>query len=301
MTNPDHTARILAGPPAAEALLQETAARAASLPLPPHLAIVRLGNDPASVSYVAGKDAKAKATGLSSTVHALPENTTQGELLALIHELNGRADVHGILVQLPLPAHINEQAVLLAIDPDKDVDGFHPMNVGRLWTGHPAPVPCTPQGVLFLLRHYGVEVAGKRAVVVGRSNIVGKPMAGLLLTANATVTVAHRRTPDLGAVTREADLLIVAVGQAHLITPDMVKPGAVVVDVGINRLERPGKKARLLGDVHPDVALVASDLTPVPGGVGPMTIAQLLANTVEAAQRQQTIQHQGVASLSSTR
>lgn len=285
MTAPQ-TARILAGLPAAEALLRETAERAARFAQPPHLSIVRLGDDPASVSYVAGKDAKAKATGLSSAVHALPEETTQAELLALIEQLNLDPGVNGILVQLPLPKHISEEEVLLAIHPDKDVDGFHPLNVGRLWTGHPAPVPCTPQGVMFLLRHYGVEVGGMRAVVVGRSNIVGRPMAGLLLGADATVTVAHSRTRDLGAVTREADLLIVAVGKAHFITPDMVRPGAVVIDVGINRLERAGKKPRLLGDVHPDVAGIAGALTPVPGGVGPMTIAQLLANTVAAAERQ---------------
>lgn len=285
MTAPD-TARTLAGPPAAEALLKETAERAAKLAQTPHLSIVRLGEDPASVSYVAGKDAKAKATGLSSTVHALPEETTQAELLALIGQLNADPQVSGILVQLPLPKHIDEEEVLLAIDPDKDVDGFHPMNVGRLWTNHPASVPCTPQGVMYLLRHYGIEVSGKRAVIVGRSNIVGRPMAGLLINAHATVTVAHSRTKDLPAVTREADLLIAAIGKAHFITPEMVKPGAVVIDVGINRVEREGKKPRLLGDVHPGVAGVASALTPVPGGVGPMTIAQLLANTVAAAERQ---------------
>lgn len=280
------TARLLAGPPAAEALLQETAQRAARLAHKPHLSIVRLGEDPASVSYVAGKDAKARATGLNSTVHALPEQTTQAELLALIGQLNADPGVNGILVQLPLPGHIDEEAVLLALDPDKDVDGFHPMNVGRLWTGHPASVPCTPQGVLYLLKHYGIDPAGKRVVIVGRSNIVGRPMAGLLTNADATVTVAHSRTRNLPAVTREADLLIVAIGRAHFITPDMVKPGAVVVDVGINRQEREGKKPRLLGDVHPDVAQVASALTPVPGGVGPMTIAQLLGNTVAAAEAQ---------------
>ncbi|SEJ14763.1 methylenetetrahydrofolate dehydrogenase (NADP+) / methenyltetrahydrofolate cyclohydrolase [Deinococcus reticulitermitis] len=285
MTAP-HTAQILTGPPAAEALLKETAERAARLARTPHLSIVRLGEDPASVSYVAGKDAKAKATGLSSAVHALPAETTQADLLALIGQLNADPQVNGILVQLPLPRHIDEEEVLLALDPDKDVDGFHPVNVGRLWTGHPASVPCTPQGVMYLLRHYGVEVSGKRAVVVGRSNIVGRPMAGLLLGAHATVTVAHSRTRDLGAVTREAELLVVAVGQAHFITPDLVRPGAVVIDVGINRVERAGKKPRLLGDVHPDVAGVASALTPVPGGVGPLTIAQLLANTVAAAERQ---------------
>lgn len=286
MTAPEHKAQKLAGPPAAEALLRETAERAAKLAQKPHLSIVRLGEDPASVSYVAGKDAKAKETGLSSTVHALPEETTQAELLALIRQLNGDSSVNGILVQLPLPKHIDEQEILLAIDPDKDVDGFHPMNVGRLWTNHPASVPCTPQGVMYLLKHYGIDPAGKRVVIIGRSNIVGRPMAGLLMNAHATVTVAHSRTRDLRAVTREADILIAAIGKAHFVTPDMVKPGAVVIDVGINRLEREGKKPKLLGDVHPDVAQVASAMTPVPGGVGPMTIAQLLGNTVAAAEEQ---------------
>lgn len=286
MTAPEHKAQKLAGPPAAEALLRETAERAAKLAQKPHLSIVRLGEDPASVSYVAGKDAKAKETGLSSTVHALPEETTQAELLALIRQLNGDSSVNGILVQLPLPEHIDEQEILLAIDPDKDVDGFHPMNVGRLWTNHPASVPCTPQGVMYLLKHYGIDPAGKRVVIIGRSNIVGRPMAGLLMNAHATVTVAHSRTRDLRTVTREADILIAAIGKAHFVTPDMVKPGAVVIDVGINRLEREGKKPKLLGDVHPDVAQVASAMTPVPGGVGPMTIAQLLGNTVAAAEEQ---------------
>lgn len=286
MTAPEHKAQKLAGPPAAEALLRETAERAAKLAQKPHLSIVRLGEDPASVSYVAGKDARAKETGLSSTVHALPEETTQAELLALIRQLNGDSSVNGILVQLPLPKHIDEQEILLAIDPDKDVDGFHPMNVGRLWTNHPASVPCTPQGVMYLLKHYGIDPAGKRVVIIGRSNIVGRPMAGLLMNAHATVTVAHSRTRDLRAVTREADILIAAIGKAHFVTPDMVKPGAVVIDVGINRLEREGKKPKLLGDVHPDVAQVASAMTPVPGGVGPMTIAQLLGNTVAAAEEQ---------------
>lgn len=280
------SARVLAGPPAAEALLAQTAARAAKLARPPHLTILRLGEDPASVSYVAGKDKKAKETGLSSSVEVMPDTTTQEALLSRIAELNADANVNGILVQLPLPSHIDEEKVLSALDPDKDVDGFHPVNVGRLWAGHPHLAPCTPVGVMSLLSHYGYSVAGKRAVIVGRSRIVGRPLAGLLLNASATVTVAHSRTPNLGAVTREADFLFVAVGKAHLITPDMVGAGAVVIDVGINRLEREGKKARLLGDVHPDVAEVATALTPVPGGVGPMTIAQLMANTVSAAERQ---------------
>ncbi|WP_102127443.1 bifunctional methylenetetrahydrofolate dehydrogenase/methenyltetrahydrofolate cyclohydrolase FolD [Deinococcus planocerae] len=280
------TARVLAGPPAAAALLASVCARAARLPSPPTLVMVRLGDDPASVSYVRGKDRKAREVGLRSTVHALPETTPQADLLALIAELNADESVNGILVQLPLPPHVNEQAVLHAIDPRKDVDGFHPVNVGELWAGRGGLTPCTPAGIMFLLEHYGIPVAGQRAVIVGRSHIVGRPMAALLLNADATVTVAHSRTRDLGAVTREADLLIAAVGRPHLITPEMVKPGATVIDVGINRVVDPDGKARLTGDVHPDVAGVAGALTPVPGGVGPMTIAQLLANTVTAASRQ---------------
>ncbi|GAA5514816.1 bifunctional protein FolD [Deinococcus carri] len=281
------TARLLPGAPAAAALLADVAARAARLPAPPRLVMVRLGDDPASVSYVRGKDRQARAAGLESTVHALPEATTQAELLALIAGLNADPAVNGILVQLPLPAHVSEQAVLHAIDPRKDVDGFHPVNVGELWAGRPALRPCTPAGILFLLDHYGLPVVGQRAVVVGRSHIVGRPLAGLLLNRDATVTVAHSRTPDLAAVTREADLLCVAVGQPHLITPGMVKAGATVIDVGINRVPgQDGGKAHLTGDVDPAVAEVAGAITPVPGGVGPMTIAQLLANTVTAAEMQ---------------
>lgn len=280
------TARVLAGPPAAEALLASVAARASRLPVPPTLVMVRLGDDPASVSYVRGKDRKAREVGLSSTVHALPEGTSQADLLALIAELNADESVNGILVQLPLPPHVNEEAVLHAIDPRKDVDGFHPVNVGELWAGRPSLTPCTPAGVMFLLGHYGLPVAGQPAVIVGRSHIVGRPMAALLLNADATVTVAHSRTRDLAAVTREADLLIAAVGRPHLITPEMVRPGATVIDVGVNRVLGLEGRAHLTGDVHPDVAGVAGALTPVPGGVGPMTIAQLLANTVTAAQRQ---------------
>jgi methylenetetrahydrofolate dehydrogenase (NADP+)/methenyltetrahydrofolate cyclohydrolase len=280
-------ARVLAGAPAAEALLAETAARAARLPTPPHLVMVRLGDDPASVSYVRGKDRQARAVGLSSTVYALPETTSQADLLALIARLDADPLVNGILVQLPLPAHVSEQAVLHALDPRKDVDGFHPVNVGELWAGRPALRPCTPAGILYLLGHYGVPLAGQRAVIVGRSHIVGRPLAALLLGADATVTVAHSRTRDLGTVTREADLLVAAVGRAHLITPEMVRPGATVIDVGINRVPGGnGGRAHLTGDVHPDVTEVAGAVTPVPGGVGPLTIAQLLANTVTAAEMQ---------------
>ncbi|GGR85585.1 bifunctional methylenetetrahydrofolate dehydrogenase/methenyltetrahydrofolate cyclohydrolase FolD [Deinococcus sedimenti] len=280
------TARVLGGPPAAAALLTEAGRRAGRLPRPPHLALVRVGEDPASVSYVRGKAQKAAEVGLSSHVHALPEATTQAELLALVETLNADPAVNGILVQLPLPAHLNPEPVLLALDPAKDVDGLHPANTGALWNNHAGLRPCTPAGIMALLAHHGVTVAGQRTVVVGRSALVGRPVAGLLLNADATVTVAHRATPDLGAVTREADLLIVAAGQVHLITPDMVRPGAVVVDVGIHRVPTESGKGRLTGDVHPDVAQVAAALTPVPGGVGPMTVAQLLMNTVIAAERQ---------------
>ncbi|MFC3835044.1 MULTISPECIES: bifunctional methylenetetrahydrofolate dehydrogenase/methenyltetrahydrofolate cyclohydrolase FolD [Deinococcus] len=283
-----NAATVLAGPPAATAVIAAAARQAATLERPPHLVIVRVGDDPASVSYVRGKAKKAGESGLRSTVHALPETTPSADLLALVASLNADPDVHGILVQLPLPPHIAEEPVLAAIDPDKDVDGLHPMNIGRLWSGRPTLAPCTPAGVMALLEHYGVPVAGRRAVIVGRSQLVGRPLAGLLLAADATVTVAHSRTRDLGAVTREADILVAAVGRAHLITPDMVKPAAVVIDVGINRVVGDDGKAHLTGDVHPDVAAVASALTPVPGGVGPMTVAQLMANTVQAARRQQS-------------
>lgn len=291
------SAALLAGAPAAAALLAQARQRAGQLPHAPGLVMVRLGDDPASTSYVAGKDRKAQEMGLRSTVYALPDTTSQAEVLALIAALNVDPTVNGILVQLPLPPHLQPDPILNAIHPDKDVDGFHPVNVGRLWSGQPGLAPCTPLGVLALLRHYhpevpgGLALAGRRAVVVGRSAVVGRPLAGLLLRENATVTVAHRQTADLGAVTREAEFLFVAAGQPWLITPEMVRPGAVVVDVGIHRLDREGRKPQLLGDVHPDVAQVARALTPVPGGVGPMTIAQLMLNTVHAAEVQQSSDH----------
>jgi len=215
-------------------------------------------------------------------VHALSADTTQQQLLAFIHSLNANRSVHGILVQLPLPRHIDSRAVVAAIDPEKDVDGFHYFNIGALMVGEPAFYPCTPWGVMKMLEHEGVKVEGMQAVVVGRSNIVGKPMALMLLNAGATVTVCHSKTRDLGAVTRQADLLVAAVGKPRMITASMVKPGAVVVDVGINRLA----DGKLAGDVDfAGVAEVASMITPVPGGVGPMTIAMLLANTVKSAER----------------
>ncbi|WP_293910128.1 tetrahydrofolate dehydrogenase/cyclohydrolase catalytic domain-containing protein [Deinococcus sp.] len=282
------SARLLAGPPAAAALLVEARRRAALLGRVPELHVIRLGDDPASLSYVTLKNRRAQEVGLGSTVHALPEATSQAELAALIARLNADPAVSGLLVQLPLPGHIDSAVILEAVSPDKDVDGFHPVNVGRLWSGSPGLSPCTPAGILALLEYYQIPVSGQHAVIVGRSTIVGKPLAALLLGRDATVTLVHSRTPDLGSFTRQADLLLVAVGRPHLISPEMVKPGAAVVDVGINRVGVSSSgKAKLAGDVHPDVMEVAAALTPVPGGVGPMTVAQLIMNTVLAAERMQ--------------
>ncbi|GGK20795.1 bifunctional protein FolD [Deinococcus malanensis] len=284
-------ARVLAGASAAGALLTQASRRASSLSIRPHLVLIRAGTDPASLSYIRGKQRQAEITGLRTTVHALPESVTLPELLTLLATLNADSGVHGILVQLPLPPHLPVAPLHEAVDPRKDVDGFHPLNVGRLWSGTravdaPVLAPCTPLGVLALLRHHGIPVAGRRAVVVGRSDIVGRPMAAVLLGADATVTVVHRRSTDLAALTREADVLVVAAGQPWLITADMVRPGATVVDVGIHRISGEGQPVRLTGDVHPEVAGVAGALTPVPGGVGPLTVAQLMLNTVLAAERQ---------------
>lgn len=249
----------------------------------PALAVVVVGNDPASAVYVRNKHKACLAVGIESYEYTLPENTTEKELLALIDELNNNKDVHGILVQLPLPRHISEENVLLAIDPQKDVDAFHPMNVGHLVAGKYDFLPCTPAGVMELLRYYNFDIDGKRCVILGRSNIVGKPMAHLMLEANATVTVCHSHTKDLGSITREADILIVAIGKPEFVHADMIKPGAVVIDVGINRLA----DGRLVGDVATEEACeIASAITPVPGGVGPMTIAILMKNTLTAAKKQ---------------
>lgn len=247
----------------------------------PGLAVVLVGDDPASAVYVRNKAKACEEVGFYSEVHKLPAETTQDEVLALIAELNANDSIHGILVQSPPPAHIDENAVIDAVSPYKDVDCFHPVNVGNLMIGKPTFLPCTPAGVIQILKRIGVEIAGKHAVVVGRSNIVGKPMAMLLLQENATVTVCHSRTPNMEEITKQADILVVAVGRAHLIDSRHVKPGAVVVDVGMNRLEETGK---LVGDVnYDDVAEVAGSITPVPGCVGPMTITMLLANTLQAA------------------
>lgn len=245
----------------------------------PHLAVILVGEDPASQSYVKSKSSDAEQVGFKSTTITLAETTTETELLKIIHELNEDKTVDGILVQLPLPSHIDENRVIEAIDVEKDVDGFHPMNVAALWQKRPCIYPCTPLGVIKMLESTGVEISGKRAVVIGRSNIVGLPMAKMLLDRNATVTIAHSRTRHLAEVTKEADILVAAVGRLRFVTADMVKPGAVVIDVGVNRDPETGK---LAGDVDFEaVEKIASIITPVPGGVGPMTRAMLMDNTLQ--------------------
>jgi methylenetetrahydrofolate dehydrogenase (NADP+)/methenyltetrahydrofolate cyclohydrolase len=265
------------GAPLAERVREQVRADVAELGAV-GLATVLVGDDPASNVYVSRKHEAAVADGLRSFDRRLPGDTSPKELLAVLDELNGSDDVDGILVQLPLPDQIDEEAVLRSVEPVKDVDGFHPFNAGRLYAGHPTFVPATPLGIMALLEEHGVTLEGARAVVVGRSTIVGKPIAHLLLGANATVTICHSRTRNLADETRRADVLVVGIGKPGLITPDMVKEGAAVVDVGITRTE-----AGLAGDVAPEVAERAAFLTPVPGGVGPMTIAMLLRNTIQAA------------------
>ncbi|RMF05675.1 bifunctional methylenetetrahydrofolate dehydrogenase/methenyltetrahydrofolate cyclohydrolase FolD [Candidatus Woesearchaeota archaeon] len=246
---------------------------------PPGLAVVQVGNNPASTAYVSFKQKACEQTGIYSVKHHLDESVSEEELLSLIGKLNSDSKIHGILVQLPLPEHIDEQKVISAIAPEKDVDGFHPVNVGRFVVGMEALLPCTPRGIIRLLESYGVETEGKHAVVVGRSNIVGKPAALMLLKKNATVSIAHRRTKNLAELTKSADILVVAVGRPGLVTGDMIKEGAVVIDVGINKVD-----GKLVGDVDFESASEkASLITPVPGGVGPMTIAMLLENTLQAA------------------
>ncbi|MCQ2421847.1 MAG: bifunctional methylenetetrahydrofolate dehydrogenase/methenyltetrahydrofolate cyclohydrolase FolD [Lachnospiraceae bacterium] len=243
------------------------------------LAVIQVGNDKASSVYVGNKKKACEYIGVNSLAYELPEETTEEELLSIVKELNERSDVHGILVQLPLPKHICEDKVLLAINPDKDVDGFHPVSVGRLWIGEEGYESCTPAGVIQLLKRSGIEIAGKECVVIGRSNIVGKPMAAMLLRENGTVTVCHSRTKNLAEVTKRADILVVAIGKPKFITAEYVKEGAVVIDVGIHRNE----DNKLCGDVDFDsVEPIASAITPVPGGVGPMTIAMLMCNVVKS-------------------
>ena len=255
----------------------------------PCLAVILVGENPASVSYVTGKQKALAEVGMADRSLHLPESTTEEELLKIIDDLNKDTAVHGILVQLPLPEHINEEKVLLAIDPEKDVDGFHPMNVGNLVIGKKAFLPCTPHGIIVLLEKMGIETRGKHAVVIGRSNIVGKPVSLLLARkeTNCTVTICHTGTKNMAEMTRQADILIAATGRPHTVTKDMVKPGAVVIDVGVNRIPDDTKKSgfRLTGDCdYADLLETASFITPVPGGVGPMTIAMLMFNTLESAE-----------------
>lgn len=263
-----------------EEIKAETAAFEKECGYLPGLAVVIVGENPASQVYVRNKKRACEEVGFYSEVHELPEATTQVELNALVDRLNADSKIHGILVQLPLPKHLDETEVLLRIDPKKDVDAFHPYNVGKIMIGDYAFLPCTPAGVMALLERSNIEIAGKKCVVIGRSNIVGKPMAMLLLHANGTVTVCHSRTRDLAAVCREADILVVAIGRADFVGADMVKEGAVVIDVGMNRRA----DGKLTGDVDfAAVEPIASAITPVPGGVGPMTITMLLKNTLTAA------------------
>jgi methylenetetrahydrofolate dehydrogenase (NADP+)/methenyltetrahydrofolate cyclohydrolase len=267
----------------------------------PGLAVVLAGNNPASEIYVRGKVKSCEEVGIYSEKHTPGESVTTDELLSLVDDLNRRNEIDGILVQLPLPPQVDSKKILLAVDPAKDVDGFHPTNVGFLSTQRPGLVPCTPAGIMEMLKRSGIKLAGQEAVVIGRSDIVGKPMAMLLLNANLTVTVCHSKTRDLAEVCRRADILVAAIGRAGLVTKDFVRPGATVVDVGMNRVTDPSEFARLfpsnakreetfkakgsvlVGDVHPEVAEIAGAITPVPGGVGPLTIAMLMSNTVNAA------------------
>ena len=263
-------------------LAEKTARLKAETGLVPGLVVILVGDNPASQVYVRNKERSALAAGFRSEVVRVPETITQAELLDLIAKYNQDLAWHGILVQLPLPKHIDEEAVLLAIDPEKDVDGFHPLNMGRLWSGHPVMIPSTPAGIMEMFHEYGIDLEGKNAVVIGRSNIVGKPMAQLLLAKNATVTLTHSRTHNLAKVAAKADILVVAIGRAKFVTSDFVKPGAVVIDVGMNRDEN----GKLCGDVdYEAVAPLASHITPVPGGVGPMTITMLMEQTYQAALR----------------
>ncbi len=272
------SATLLNGREVSDSVTESLKETLEGLPYQPQLVVVRVGEDPASVSYVRGKDRTAKKLGLSSRVEVLPESTQQDELMSLIAELNNDNEVDGILVQDPLPSHLDIKPVQEAINPAKDVDGFHPVNVGRLWSGQKALVPCTPAGMIRIMDHYELPIEGKHAVIIGRSNLVGKPAAALFLQRNATVSLAHSRTQDLPSLIKQADIIVAAVGRQALVTPEMVKPGAVVLDVGITRVD-----GKLKGDIHPDVAEVAGYLTPMPGGTGPMTVAMLMQNTFDAA------------------
>lgn len=275
---------VLDGKALAAKCKEEVKKEAASLARTPGLAVIIVGNNPASRVYVNSKRKDCEECGFLSEEYALPEETTQEELIALIQQLNERADIDGILCQLPLPQGIDEEAVLMAISPDKDVDGFHPMNMGALLVGKEGFLPCTPYGIMEILDEYGIGPKGKQCVVIGRSNIVGKPMALLLLQRHGTVTICHSRTKNLAEVCRSADILVAAVGKVNIVTADMVKPGAVVIDVAMNRNEA----GKLCGDVdYAGAKEVASAITPVPGGVGPMTRAMLMKNTLLAAKKHQ--------------
>ncbi|HEL1991510.1 TPA: bifunctional methylenetetrahydrofolate dehydrogenase/methenyltetrahydrofolate cyclohydrolase [Streptococcus suis] len=264
------------------ALAEKTARLKEEKGLVPGLVVILVGENPASQVYVRNKERSALAAGFKSEVVRVPDTISESDLLDLIERYNQDDEWHGILVQLPLPAHISEEKVLLAIDPDKDVDGFHPTNMGKFWSGHPVMIPSTPAGIMEMFKEYQIELEGKLALVIGRSNIVGKPMAQLLLDANATVTIAHSRTKNLPELARQADILVVAIGRGHFVTKEFVKPGAVVIDVGMNRDEN----GKLIGDVkYDEVSEVASHITPVPGGVGPMTITMLMEQTYEACVR----------------
>ncbi|MFN0167103.1 MAG: bifunctional 5,10-methylenetetrahydrofolate dehydrogenase/5,10-methenyltetrahydrofolate cyclohydrolase [Bryobacteraceae bacterium] len=296
-------ADILAGSPVRDAILTELKQRIHKLRRPPGLAVILAGDDPASAIYVRHKIKACEELGILSEASTPPASISTGELLTLVDGFNRCDDIDGILVQMPLPRQIDSRRILMAIAPEKDVDAFHPLNVGNLVAQREGPRPCTPAGIMRMFEYYGIPVAGKHAVVVGRSDIVGKPMALLLLHAHATVTICHSKTPDLPEVCRRADILVAAIGRAALVTKDYIQPGATVVDVGMNRLDRREDVARvfrgseaklaqfekngnvLAGDVHPlDVAEVAGAYTPVPGGVGPLTIAMLMANTVRSAE-----------------
>ncbi len=279
---------IIDGKAFATRLLESIAGEVATLDFTPGLAVVLVGDDPASKVYVANKARQTVLAGMKSFEHRLPGGTAQEDLLALVRKLNADPAVHGILVQLPLPKHLDADAVIAAIDPDKDVDGLTVVNAGRLAAGLPGLVPCTPLGCLLLLRDCVADLTGMHAVVIGRSNLVGKPIAQLLLQQNCTVTIAHSRTRDLPGLCRTADILIAAVGRPEMVRGDWLKPGAIVIDVGINRVPAAPGKTRLVGDVaFAEAADIAGRITPVPGGVGPMTIACLLRNTLTAAQRVQ--------------
>jgi len=280
----DRMSELMNGKELAEKMQAELALKVKELnerQINPGLVVLLVGENPASQVYVRNKERVANQLGIYSKVERYSQTISEDELLREIEKYNQDPHFHGILVQLPLPKHIDEEKVLLAIDPKKDVDGFHPLNLGRLFAGNPDKIPCTPYGIMKMFEAYDIDLTGKRAVVIGRSNIVGKPMAQLLLMADATVTIAHSKTKDLPALTREADILVVAIGRGHFVTKDFVKPGAVVVDVGMNRNE----DGKLIGDVKFDeVAPLASYITPVPKGVGPMTITMLMAQTVQSAE-----------------